>query len=91
MMQPTPVELAATIIFSLAVIHTFLVSKFAHIAHTYPNGSVYEGQFEDGKPHGRGRITYADGGTYEGDWVRGEITGQGRATYANGSTYEGGF
>ena len=45
MSGPTPVELAATIIFALAVIHTFLVSKFAHIAHSYPEGSVGENFF----------------------------------------------
>jgi hypothetical protein len=45
MTGPTSVELAATIIFSLAVIHTFLVSKFAHIAHSYPEGSVGENFF----------------------------------------------
>jgi hypothetical protein len=41
-MNPSIVELAATIIFALAVIHTFLVSKFAHIAHKYPEGSMGE-------------------------------------------------
>jgi hypothetical protein len=30
-------ELAATIIFALAVLHTFLTSFFAHLAHRFPN------------------------------------------------------
>lgn len=41
-MNPTTIEIAATVIFALAVIHTFLVSKFAHIAHSYPEGSMGE-------------------------------------------------
>ncbi len=41
-MQPTSIELIATIIFALAILHTFLVSKFAKIAHHYPEGSMGE-------------------------------------------------
>ena len=36
----TTVQLGGTIIFALAVIHTFLVKKFEHIAHSYPTGSI---------------------------------------------------
>lgn len=41
-MQPTTIQLVATIIFALAILHTFLVSKFAKIAHHYPEGSMGE-------------------------------------------------
>jgi hypothetical protein len=41
-MNPGIIEIAATVIFALAIIHTFLVSKFAHIAHKYPEGSMGE-------------------------------------------------
>jgi hypothetical protein len=41
-MNPTVIEVAATVIFTLAVLHTFLVSKFAKIAHHYPEGSMGE-------------------------------------------------
>lgn len=44
-MNPTVVQLAATIIFAIAILHTFLVSKFAHIAHKYPEGSMGENFF----------------------------------------------
>ncbi len=44
-MNPTVLELAATIIFALAVLHTFVVSKFAQIAHHYPEGSMGENFF----------------------------------------------
>ncbi|MFI5390046.1 MAG: putative Na+/H+ antiporter [Bacteriovoracales bacterium] len=39
-MQPTHMEVIATVIFAVAVIHTFFVSKFHHIALKYPAGSV---------------------------------------------------
>jgi hypothetical protein len=44
-MNPTVIELAATIIFALAIVHTFMVSKFAHIAHSFPEGSIGENFF----------------------------------------------
>ncbi len=44
-MNPSIIELSATIIFALAVLHTFLVSKFAHMAHKYPEGSMGENFF----------------------------------------------
>ena len=39
-MEPTTIEVIATILFAIAVIHTFLVKKFEHIAHAYPKGSM---------------------------------------------------
>lgn len=44
-MNPSSIELAATVIFALAIMHTFLVSKFAKIAHHYPEGSMGENFF----------------------------------------------
>ena len=41
-MKPTTPELLATVLFSLAVLHTFCVKRFAHWAHRYPPGSVRE-------------------------------------------------
>ncbi len=38
-MQPTHMEVIATVIFTLAVLHTFLVSKFHHLALKFPAGS----------------------------------------------------
>jgi hypothetical protein len=39
-MNPNPSELLATVLFGLAVLHTFCVKRFAHWAHQYPAGSV---------------------------------------------------
>lgn len=44
-MNPSVIQLSATIIFAIAILHTFLVSKFAHIAHKYPEGSMGENFF----------------------------------------------
>jgi hypothetical protein len=41
-MNPNPTELLATVLFGLAVLHTFCVKRFAHWAHQYPRGSVRE-------------------------------------------------
>ncbi len=41
-MIPTPVEILATVLFALAVLHTFSVKRFAHWAHQYPKGSIQE-------------------------------------------------
>ncbi len=39
-MNPSIIELTATIIFAIAVLHTFVVSKFADMAHHHPEGSM---------------------------------------------------
>jgi hypothetical protein len=41
-MSPTPIEILATVFFALAVLHTFMVKRFAHWAHQYPKGSFKE-------------------------------------------------
>ena len=41
----TSTELLATILFGLAVVHTFCVKRFAHWAHGFPQGSVRENLF----------------------------------------------
>lgn len=38
-------EIFATVTLALAVLHTFLVKKFQHLAHRYPEGSVGENFF----------------------------------------------
>lgn len=41
-MNPSPTELLATLLFLLAVLHTFSVKHFARWAHQFPKGSVAE-------------------------------------------------
>ena len=42
MLNPSPIEILASVFFGLAVLHTFSVKRFAHWAHQYPSGSVQE-------------------------------------------------
>ena len=41
-MNPTTLEILASTFFALAVLHTFMVKRFAHWAHQHPKGSVKE-------------------------------------------------
>jgi len=41
-MNPTTPEIVATVLFALAVLHTFSVKYFANWAHRYPKGSIPE-------------------------------------------------
>jgi hypothetical protein len=55
----------------------------------YLNGSVYTGQWENGKMHGNGMIRWEDGAVYSGQWVYGKRTGHGSYTWATGDRYIG--
>lgn len=52
---------------------------------------LYEGEWEHGLRHGKGKITYDDAGTnyYEGQWVEGARHGYGLLRYKSGNLYEG--
>src|SRR5690554_1929919 len=39
-MNPSSMEILATVLFAIAVIHTFLVKNFEQISHRYPKGSI---------------------------------------------------
>ena len=55
------------------------------------DGSVLaNGQFCDGKQHGRGR-RFCGGDRYEGEFVAGQLSGLGAYTWANGRVFEGEF
>eukprot|EP00294_Goniomonas_avonlea_P003497 CAMPEP_0114555854 /NCGR_PEP_ID=MMETSP0114-20121206/8972_1 /TAXON_ID=31324 /ORGANISM="Goniomonas sp, Strain m" /LENGTH=503 /DNA_ID=CAMNT_0001741009 /DNA_START=35 /DNA_END=1546 /DNA_ORIENTATION=+ len=60
--------------------------------YTYPNAFFrYEGDWQDGKKHGKGTLFLGDGSSFEGDFVCGEIEGFGLKRWPNGSTYSGEF
>ncbi|MDB9786757.1 putative Na+/H+ antiporter [Bacteriovoracaceae bacterium] len=44
-MDPNNIQLIGSILFGCAVLHTFFVSKFEHMAHKYPSGSMKENIF----------------------------------------------
>ena len=68
---------------------------------TFPDGSVYEGEFSDGVRHGTGKYTYAAPppgedeepkpplGEYNGAWKEGRKEGIGIMVYANKAKYHG--
>ena len=65
--------------------------------YTYPDGSKYEGDWEDNKKHGKGIYYYNNelwkGDKYEGDWENDNQHGKGIYYYNNepikGDKYEG--
>jgi len=54
----------------------------------WPNGDRYEGEWVDGKKHGRGKMTRVNGDWYEGEWHGGYVDGEGKAQI-NDKMYEG--
>lgn len=44
-MNPSTIEIIGTVLFAIAVLHTFLVKRFEHLAHKYPDGSVPQSFF----------------------------------------------
>ena len=56
---------------------------------TYPDGSVYEGAFDNGYRRGEGIYTKTDGSVYEGAWDNGHRHGRGKYTTADGRVIEG--
>lgn len=60
--------------------------------YTYPDGSTYEGDFEDGYFHGYGILTDVEYGyRYEGEFAYDLFHGKGFLTYDDGASYEGDF
>ena len=55
---------------------------------TFPDGTIYVGNFIDGKKSGRGKIDYADGCVYDGEFLEDAPHGTGIYTTAEGR-YEG--
>lgn len=57
---------------------------------TYGNGDTYEGDWVNGKQHGKGIYTTPNGGRLEADWFNGDAL-KGTFNYANGNRYVGEF
>ena len=51
------------------------------------SGQHYEGDYKDGKWHGRGTLTFSNGDRYEGRFVDGAIRGKGMLFMANGDLF----
>jgi hypothetical protein len=55
---------------------------------TFPDGTVYVGDFNDGNKSGRGKIEYADGSVYDGEFSEDAPHGHGTYTTTRG-VYDG--
>ena len=53
---------------------------------THTDGSVYVGNFIEGKENGKGKITYPGGASYEGYFREGLPDGNGICTYSSGES-----
>ena len=51
--------------------------------------SIYQGEYRDGKKHGRGTYTWPSGDRYEGEYRDGKHHGRGTYTWPSGDRYEG--
>ena len=55
---------------------------------THGDGSVYVGNFVNGKEEGKGKITYPGGASYEGGFKQGLPDGKGVCTYSSGESVQ---
>ncbi len=57
--------------------------------YTYPDGSVYDGLWENGLRSGTGKMMWADGSQYIGNWKNYHQYGNGTMKWANGRQFSG--
>jgi len=55
------------------------------------NGGMYTGEFQNGRPHGKGTTRYPNGSMYSGDYVAGVKHGNGEESLPSGDRYVGRF
>ncbi|HIJ85817.1 MAG TPA: hypothetical protein HPQ00_16655, partial [Magnetococcales bacterium] len=60
-------------------------------SRVYDDGVRYEGEFNNGKRHGRGKQIWPDGAEYEGEYQNDKRNGQGTFTWPSKAKYEGDF
>lgn len=57
--------------------------------YAYPDGSKYEGQFTNGKIHGKGTFIYTNGDKYEGQFEQNVANGKGTIFRTDGTSITG--
>jgi len=68
-----------------------VVLRYGQVGRMLFSKERYQGEWKDGKFHGRGKYTWADGAVYEGEFQDGEFHGRGKVALGNGAVYEGEF
>ena len=56
---------------------SFLLNKIMEGVEVWPDGSRYEGDFHQGKKHGKGKFIWADGSSFNGQFIDNNIEGIG--------------
>lgn len=57
--------------------------------YIWKDGERYEGEWKDGKFHGKGIKTLPDGTVFDGEWFEGRPFGSGMCKYPDGAKYTG--
>jgi hypothetical protein len=58
-------------------------------SYQWADGSMYHGDWRDGKMNGDGLMKFADGNVYDGEWLNGLQHGQGTFYWKSGSIFAG--
>ncbi len=64
-------------------------NKLINIVKKYEDGSIYEGEWKNGKRDGKGKYTYTNGGIFEGKYKNGKRDGKGKFISSSGSIFKG--
>ena len=68
-----------------------LVLFYKKISLSNKIGDINEGEYKDGKYHGKRIFSYPDGSKYEGEYKNDKKHGKGIYSYPDGEKYEGEF
>ena len=66
-------------------------TTFVRAMYTEPDGSRYEGSWQNGKPNGYGKAVLKNGTVYQGTWTNGCFQQGGRQAWFDTSKEECGF
>lgn len=50
----------------------------------WPDGTIFQGDYEEGLMHGKGLLIYKDNCMYDGNFVEGQMTGKGVYVWTGG-------
>ena len=59
-------------------------NRQGNFIYKYKDGSVYIGNYKDGRRHGKGTFTWENGNKYKGNWQNGKMSGIGTYIWKNG-------